>query len=221
VGHVRGLVAILAGGAGERLQRRKPLAALGGRPLIQHALAAARASGLDVLVVSKPGVALGELAGELVYEPERPRHPLCGLLTALAHAGRRDAALPVVAIGCDMPFLTGPLLAWLAARSPARRAAVAHVSGRLEPLLGRYLPAQRAVLARALDDGCSMRAAALRLEPLIVEEHELERFGDPRRLCFNVNTAADLRVAERELGRLSGRRGDLRGAGEQLAQRSR
>jgi molybdenum cofactor guanylyltransferase len=221
VGDVRGLVAILAGGAGERLERRKPLASLGGRPLIQHALAAARASGLGVVVVSKPGVALGELDCELVYEPERPRHPLCGLLAALAQAEGRDRELPVVAIACDMPFLTGPLLAWLAARRPASRAALARVSGRLEPLLGRYLPAQRPTLARALCDACSMRDAAMRLQPLIVEEHELARFGDPRRLCFNVNTAADLRVAEAWLGGLSGGRGDLRGAGEQLSQRPR
>lgn len=247
MGYVTGLIAILAGGAGERLQGRKPLRTLGGRPLIYHPLAAARASGLGVIVVSKRSVALPELDCEIVYEPERPRHPLCGLLAALAHAEQlgeqRDGGLPVVIIACDMPFLTGPLLAWLGTTSPVLPAAVARVGGRLQPLLGRYLPAHRPALARALSGGCSLREAVLRLEPVIFEERELARFGEPQRLCFNVNSPEDLRLAEAWLerpsnsaaaraaapgrgqappvGGLSGGRGDLPGAAKQLPQRSR
>jgi molybdenum cofactor guanylyltransferase len=204
VGDVTGLIAILAGGAGERLQRRKALCALAGQPLICHPLGAARASGLEVIVVSKRSVTLPELGCEVVYEPERPRHPLCGLLAALAHAqqlgGARDGGPPVVTVACDMPFLTGQLLRWLAARPPGRRATVARVDGRIQPLLGRCYPAHRPELARALRDGCSLRESLLRLRPLILEERELARFGDPRRMCFNVNSPAEVRVAEAWLG---------------------
>jgi molybdenum cofactor guanylyltransferase len=242
LGHVSGLIAILAGGAGERLQRRKPLATLGGRPLIAHALAAARASGLDVIIVGKRSVTLPELGCEIVYEREQPRHPLCGVLAALAHAEQRAeqraGGPPVVTVACDMPFLTGQLLAWLGAEPPLLRSAVARVDGRLQPLLGRYVPGDRPALARALRDGCSLTAAVLRLEPVFVEERELARFGDPQRLCFNVNSAEDLRLAdawlerpsqdaqarvatprrgeEQPVGRLPGGRGDLGGVLEQL-----
>jgi molybdopterin-guanine dinucleotide biosynthesis protein A len=247
MGDVAGLIAILAGGAGERLGGSKPLSPLAGRPLICHQLAAAHDSGLDVIVVSKRSVALPELDCEIVYEPERPRHPLCGLSTALARAeqlrGPRGSDTPVVTVACDMPFLTGRLLAWFATGSAPRRAMLARVDGRLQPLLGRYLPAHRPALARALRDGRTLQEAVLRLEPVVVEERELERFGDPRRLCFNVNSPADVRLAEAWLegapdsstgpaaargertrppaGGLPGGRSDPGGAAEQLSQRSR
>jgi molybdenum cofactor guanylyltransferase len=246
MGDVGGLIAILAGGAGARLGCRKPLTSLAGRPLICHPLAAARDSGLDVIVVSKRSVALPELDCEVVYEPEQPRHPLCGLLTALTRAGSiggmRGSDLPVVIVACDMPFLTGPLLAWFAAGSAPPAAMVARAGGTLQPLLGRYLPAHRPTLVRALREGRTLREAVACLGPLVVEERELARFGDPQRLCFNVNSPGDLCLAEAWLadardssavpaagdegeraraGGLSGGRSDLGGAAQQLSQRSR
>ena len=149
--------------------------------------------------MSKRSVTLPELDCEIVYEPEHPRHPLCGLLAALTHAEQlgkeRDGHLPVVTVACDMPFLTGQLLAWLAVGSAAPGAVVARVGGRLQPLLGRYLPAHRPALEQSLRDGCSLREAVLRLQPVTLEERQLARFGEPQRLCFNVNSPEELRLA--------------------------
>jgi molybdopterin-guanine dinucleotide biosynthesis protein A len=192
------LLAVLAGGRGRRLGGSKAMAPLAGRPLIAHVLAAARASALPTIVVAKPGVELPRLACELVFDSEMPQHPLCGVVAALAHAQEtgRDR---VVAVGCDMPFLSGTLLAWLAGErsggGPSPRALLAYAGGRPQPLLARYPVARREVLAGALREGRSLSEAALALDPAIVGEGALARFGDPARLSFSVNDHDDLRAA--------------------------
>ncbi len=169
------------------------MAPLGGRPLISYPLAAARDAGLEAVVVAKPGTRLPALAEPVLLEPELPRHPLCGLLTALEHAAGRSPAPAVLLLACDMPFLTAPLLEWLASLDGA---AMAEVGGRAQPLLARCLPAQLAVLQRALEQRRPLREAIAALGPQIVREPELARFGSPERLCFNVNDREDLRRAE-------------------------
>jgi molybdenum cofactor guanylyltransferase len=183
---------VLAGGRSRRIGGAKPLAELGGRPLISYPLAALSAAGLDTLVVAKRQSPLPELNCPVLREPALPSHPLCGVIAALRFGGER----PVVVVGCDMPFATGPLLAWLAGLDGL---VVPEVEDRLQPLLARYEPAHVGALEIALRGGRSMREAIAGLEPRIVGERELRRFGDPGRLCFNVNDPSDLKVAERWL----------------------
>jgi molybdopterin-guanine dinucleotide biosynthesis protein A len=120
-------------------------------------------------------------------------HPLCGVLTALEFAAQRTPPPAVVIIACDMPFVTGELLAWIGS---LRGAAVAEVDGRLQPLLAHYHPLQRSILQAALAAQSSLSAAVSSLEPRVLQERELSRFGDPERLCFNVNDQDDLAQAE-------------------------
>lgn len=183
---------MLAGGLGERIGGSKPLTELGGRPMISYPLAALRAAGLHAIVLAKADSALPELSCPVLREPEEPRHPLCGVTTALREAAGR----PVVVVGCDMPFASGPLLAWLAGLEGL---VVPEVGGRLQPLLARYEPAHAGALELALGSGRSMHDAVLALRPQIVGEGALRRFGDPGRLFFNVNDQADLLLAERLL----------------------
>ncbi len=172
----------------------KASALLAGRPLIDYPLAAARAAGLEAVVLAKATTVLPPLAERVLLEPERPSHPLCGALSALSFAGKRSPAAAVLLVGCDMPFLTGELLGWLAMQEGA---AMAEVGGRWQPLLSRCLVAQIAPLKAALTAGRSLRGAIGELSPRIVSERELRRFGEPERLAFNVNDAAELHAAER------------------------
>jgi molybdenum cofactor guanylyltransferase len=181
--------AILAGGRGSRLGGRKPAADLAGRPLIAYPLAAARAAGLEPIVVAKRGSSLPELERGVLIEPDTPTHPLLGILTAIQ--GTEGA---VVTVGCDMPFVTAPLLRRLAEREPP---AVAEVEGRLQPLLAVYGPPDVPTLRAALDDQAPLREAVGRLDPERVGEAELRGFGEPRRLAMSINTEADLAKAER------------------------
>lgn len=186
-------VAVLAGGRGSRLGGAKAGALLGGRPMVAHVLDAALASGLPVLVVAKPSSVLPPLDVEVVREPEEPRHPLAGVLAALRSLPEEDSDAAVVAVGCDMPFLTAPLLAWLASSDGA---VALRSGGYLQPLPARYPRAALESLEQSLRGRRRLRDAFCALGPRILEERRLAAFGDPRRLCFSVNDARDLRTAE-------------------------
>ncbi len=192
------IVAVLAGGRGERIGGAKPTRELAGRPLIGYPLAAARAAGLDAIVVAKRDTELpSALAEPLLVEPDEPRHPLCGALAALEHVAQASPEAAVVLVGCDMPFLTGALLGWLAAA--LEPAILLEAEGRAQPLPARCGPEHMPLLREALTAQAPLREAFQSLAPAIVEEQALAYFGDPRRLCFSVNSAEDLDTAERRL----------------------
>jgi molybdenum cofactor guanylyltransferase len=199
MGEPQAIVAVLAGGRGQRIGGSKALSRLAGQELIRHPLRAARAAGLEAVVVAKPATALpAALKERVLREPEQPRHPLCGAITALRFAETRSPAPAVLLLACDMPFLTAPLLVWLASLDGA---VLAELDGRVQPLPARVLPAHRAELSDALLARSSLREALGALTPRIVGEQELSRFGSPKRLCFNVNDSEDLQRAESWLPR--------------------
>jgi molybdopterin-guanine dinucleotide biosynthesis protein A len=195
---LRPVGAVLAGGRGSRLGGGKALAELAGRPLIEQPLAAVEAAGMEPVVVAKRSSKLPPLATPVLREPDRPRHPLCGIVAAMRHARGR----PLVAVGCDMPFVSPALLAWLA--SAPEPLVVPSVGGDAQPLPARYGDALLPALEDALSSGAPLRHTVESLQPRLVAEDELGRFGDPGRLCFNVNTPEDLETAERLLAASEG-----------------
>ena len=184
-----GTALVLAGGSGSRLGGAKATVLLGGRPLIDHVLDAARAGGLEPVVVAKADSSLPPLNCRIVIEPARPRHPLCGIVAGLRAVGESAA----VVCACDMPFVSGELLAWLEGlQTPL---AVAAVGGRPQPLLGHYGASLLDQLERKLAAEPPMRELVRDLGALLLGEAELQRFGDPLRLCLNINTPAELAAA--------------------------
>jgi molybdopterin-guanine dinucleotide biosynthesis protein A len=180
------LGAILAGGRGTRLGASKPVAELCGRPLIDYPLAAFAAAGIDAVVVAKRDSALPKLAVPVWREPDEPAHPLHGIVTALERTDGR----PLVVCGCDMPFVSAPLLRSLA--ESEQRLVVPHAADRLHPLLARYDPTLLESLRSALASQRPLQDVIAELDPVLIGEPELRAFGDPDRLLFNVNTPGDL-----------------------------
>jgi molybdopterin-guanine dinucleotide biosynthesis protein A len=164
----------------------KATASLRGSPLIAWPLQGMRDAGLDAVVVAKRGSHLPPLEVPVWIEPDEPSHPLTGIVAALEQ-GRR----PLVVCGCDLPFVPAALLAALASHEEAL--VVVEAGGRLHPLLGRYDPRLAADLREARDGQRSMHAVVGELGGILLDAGS---FGDPERVTFNVNTAADLRRAE-------------------------
>lgn len=193
--------AVLAGGRATRLPG-KPLAQLGRRTLVMHAVAAVRAAGLTPVIAGKRADdalrAMAE-AESLCYlgEPDEPVHPLFGVANALEALGE-----PIVVIAADMPFVPPPFLRHLAGHSPVPGgAAVVEVGGRLEPLLGSYDPGAREHLAAAAELEASAQQALRALGPLldVIDEPVLTQFGDPQRLVWDVDDPAALAAAESDM----------------------
>ena len=142
--------------------------------------------------MAKPSTPLPELDARLVLEPEEPHHPLAGVLAAAAELPASDPHAAVLAVGCDTPFLTAPLLSWLAGLDGA---VALRANGRLQPLPARYPRSATATLERSLAARSPLRDALAALRPRVIGEEELWRFGDPLRLCLNVNDPSGLRAA--------------------------
>jgi molybdopterin-guanine dinucleotide biosynthesis protein A len=189
---------LLAGGRGSRLGGAKALAPLAGRPLICHALAALQGAVGEVAIVAKPDTSLPVLHGVTVWrEPAAPRHPLVGIVHALACAN----GCPVLVCAADMPFVSCEVLAALAAADPAGAPAVVATSAErgLQPLLGCYQPQAGALLAAAAHQGVvPVRRAVSGLGARLLEVADAN-------VLFNVNSAEDLATAE---ALLAGCRGD-------------
>ena len=180
------LAVVLAGGLSRRMGRPKAVVPLGGRPLIAWPLAAAREAGLKTVVVAKPGSELPPLDVPVWAEPATPAHPLVGLVTALERARR-----PIVALACDMPFVSPALLDRLASAD-----GVAAPRGEAFP--ARYEPASLPVLLEGLAREGSLRDVLAQLGAAVIDADpdELVGLNDPQAL-----EAATRRAAARPPGR--------------------
>ena len=187
------LGAVLAGGHGSRIGGAKAAIELCGRPLIDYPLASLAAAKIEAVVLAKEGSTLPRLDAPVWIEPTHPSHPLHGIVVALRRSRR-----PVLAVGCDMPFVSAELLSWLA-ELPPEPLVVPIAGGRAQPLLARYDPCVEAPLTRALEAGAPLHQVVAELGARPVSEEEIERFGAPQRLLFNVNTSEDLAAAEEML----------------------
>jgi len=189
-------VAILTGGLGRRLGRRKADVTVGGIPMVERVRRAAAGVSRDIVLVGKAGEPSPHPRLRLIEESFPDRCALSGVVAALtAFPGER-----VLVLACDHPFLAPDLLALLASREAGADVSLPLIAGRLEPLVAVYGPGALEPLGETLVEG---RLALVRaLGPLrldLVSEREV-RPVDPGFLSFvNVNDAAALREAERRV----------------------
>ena len=190
----------------------KAIVELAGRPLVARIAATVGSAGLEPVVVAKPDsrAAGARLPGAQPSRASRATRSPASLAALDASAGRG-----VVAIACDMPLV--PARAARLARPAGDATAGGRVRGRRPArAAARALRAAASEpLARSLAAGEPMREAVAALDPQVIGERELARFGDPERIFFNVNTPGDVAAAERLLsgrGRFSRFRGVHSGA---------
>ena len=158
--------AVLAGGRGERLGGDKAGALLGGRTLLDRALAALEPVCDRRAVVAKAETTLPELPPgvERWTDAAHDRHPRHGITEAV----RRTSDV-VVVLAVDLPLVPPALLAELAAAvSSGAGAAVTRADGRIQPLCAAYGRAALAVLGAAPADEPLTRTVE-RLRPAVVD----------------------------------------------------
>lgn len=184
---------VLAGGLGRRIGGSKAIVELAHRPLISYPVEAMWKALGNVAIVTKSDVELPTMPGAVIWiEPQEPRHPLTGILYALALAGGR----PVLVCASDMPLVRPELISALASADPRGASAVlASWHGEIQPLLGCYQQsAVEPLSAAAREPGVRLRDAVAALNPA---HYEVE---DPDCL-FNVNSPEELLQAAALLDR--------------------
>jgi molybdopterin-guanine dinucleotide biosynthesis protein A len=191
---------VLAGGHGRRMGGQKATVLLDGQPLLAYPLQALAETVRDVRIIAKSDTELPDIAGITVWiEPESTRHPLVGIVHALALAEGRS----VLVCACDLPLVTPALLRALCHQDAgAAPAVVAGAGSELQPLLGWYRPAALEPLRiLALEGQIPMREAAQAIGALRLEVADREEL-------FNVNSPMQLLQAAEMLDRRRHRPGD-------------
>jgi molybdenum cofactor guanylyltransferase len=192
----RALGILLAGGRGRRLSATVPkaLVSVGGRTLLDRALATLDALCDDVVVCAPGSLALPIDEARRVRDPEPGDGPLSGLVTAM-RARTFERAL---VLGVDLPFAGPPALEALLALLGDAIAVAPAPGGIPQPLAAWYTSAALPGLAAALARGERALVPAVRALPArLVTGEALAALPGGEDAWFNLNTPDDLALAER------------------------
>ena len=181
---------ILAGGASSRMGEDKSRLTVGGRTFVEAAAEALRAVATRVSVVSsRPGA---ESHGLTVVQDLRAGLGALGGLHAALKSCRAEWA---AVVACDLPFVTGELLARLASVRSDELDAVAPLQedGRVQPLCAFYRARACAGRVEELIRMGELRPRVLlsRVRSRLVAFGELRDLEGSSRFFLNVNTPED------------------------------
>lgn len=182
-------LAIIAGGQGRRLSGvPKGLLEVEGRTVLARMLALAPLFGEVLLVANSPEpYARYELRTVADVVPDKGA-------PGGVHAALSSSRTPwVVAVACDMPFIsTDVLRVLLDARGDDVDAVCFESGGRVEPLLAVYRAALARVWRATLSEDPSLRQLLSRFRARLLPESALRAVDPSLRSLVNVNTPQDL-----------------------------
>jgi molybdopterin-guanine dinucleotide biosynthesis protein A len=191
-GHVPLTAVIPAGGQSRRMGADKALLRLpsGGPTLIERVVAAARAVTDDVVVVAEHAGWLPPMPVRAVPDAIAGAGPLAGLVAGFEAARYPD----ILALACDLPYLSVPLLRWMAAQPRVWDALVPWLPNEggktgWEPLHAIYTRACLAPMRVALNRGDRQATAffpAIRVQPLTGDA--IRPYDPTGRSTWSVNT---------------------------------
>jgi molybdopterin-guanine dinucleotide biosynthesis protein A len=184
---------ILAGGRSVRFGRDKAAEIVAGRSLLQHVVDAVGPMAHEIVVVRAPGTSPPPVNSETPLrqvEDVRPGGALAGLYSGL-RACSQDVAL---ALGCDMPLLSRPLLRYLQSLlHPDVDVVMPLWEGKEEPLHAYYRRTCLPAIEKALDEDKRRFVEFLPdLRVRYLTHDELRRLDPEGRSFWNVNYPSDL-----------------------------
>ena len=202
---MRPLGIVLAGGRGERMRAGSPkaLVVLGGRTLLDRAVATLASLCAEVAVVAPEAMDVGSASAIRVFDVPGFEGPLAGLVAGLEWAGEEEALV----LGVDFPCVGGDLPRMLVVRldasrnaSPSFDAIVPRPDGIAQPLVAAYAPTAAGALRIALESGVrSLRSGLDRLHVDWLDDAVLAAIPGGTRCLLNVNTPDDLALATERL----------------------
>lgn len=187
-------IIIAAGGEGRRIGGAKPLQALGGQPLLAHAIARAAAQS-DCLAIAVRDPAQVEPSDlPILCDAQPDRGPISALASAFRFAAQQGRA-QVMLIGCDQPFLPTDLASRLGQALGQHQVAMPVSRGKHQPLAALW-QVNPAALADYMADGNNSLWRFAEMRGVIHLEWPVAGGHDP---FANINDPASLAAAERQL----------------------
>lgn len=195
---------IQAGGRSSRMGEDKAWLTVAGRPMIEHALAAAQPACEKLAIVinaANPRAAeYRQMAARwnaaLLFDEHDYRGPLGGLHTALAAFPNQQ----VLILPCDLPFVTAEfvnLLHTIHERETNDVTVPVDGEGRTQMLVGIYAPACLGPITQMLDeDQLKVERLCARVKARRVAFAEYAVLPDATRLLVNVNSPEEYHSAQ-------------------------
>jgi molybdopterin-guanine dinucleotide biosynthesis protein A len=187
---------VLAGGKSSRFGKDKAFLLLDGQPLVARTVHQLAALSDDLIVVTNDLERYEplDLPARLLPDERPGEGSLMGIYSGLK-AARHSHAL---AVGCDMPFLSLPLLQYMLPLTDGYDVVIPRPAGMLEPLHALYGKACLPAMARLLEQGRRQIIAFFHeVRVRYVEEGEIDRFDPHHRSLLNVNTTEDWDLVQR------------------------
>ena len=183
--------AILAGGRSRRLGgRNKAALSINGTSVLERQLERLRRVADRTIIIANDAGAFGS-SGVPVIPDMLPDSGALGALYTAVRAAPTDRTLVVA---CDMPFLSEPLLVYLADIGRTADIVIPRTARGYEPLCAMYARRTADALLQLVDEKRFALSEVARLPGLTIREvgrDEFGRFGPEEVLFFNVNTPED------------------------------
>jgi molybdenum cofactor guanylyltransferase len=202
---------ILAGGKSRRLGQDKAFLDFRGRPLIERVLDAVGEVADDLVIVTNEWEGYREFGARLVRDIYPGKASLGGIHAGLTAAHHEQALV----VGCDMPFLSIPLLRRMAELAEGADVVLPRYEDYIEPLhaiyhkrcLGRMqqlIEAGDLRISRVFQGAPPCGDGEQKLNIRYLDDSEILRY-DPSRISFlNINTPGDLTRAHEMASRARG-----------------
>ncbi len=195
IDHISGV--LLAGGKSRRMGQDKRNLMISGKSLFNHVLHVLESVFSEIIiVVDTISPVVAEINHRVVTDLIPEKGSAGGLYTGLTYSSHRQ----VFAVACDMPFLNPAVIKGICDRSDSTDVTMVKLSNGLHPMHSVYSKQCIPVLRRMIEDG------QLRIQDLLLQKNlkttvlgqEVVQEIDPQFQSFlNVNTPADLEIAER------------------------
>ncbi len=193
-------VVILAGGQSRRLGQDKSLLLIDGQPLLARIVETMRAVSEDLVVVTNDPERYAPYGLPVRMVPDV--RPGVGALMGLYSGLQAVRGVFGLVVGCDMPFLSLPLLRHLVSLASSADVVIPRMDGKVEPLHAVYSRACLPPMSRSLEQGHRQIISFFdEVRVRYVEKPEIDRF-DPEHLSFlNINTPQDWERVQEQLNR--------------------
>lgn len=189
---------ILGGGRGKRLGQEKVTLVLNGEPLLQRIIGRLERLDEEIILVLAEDQSVPDLPNTPAIRTATDLHsgkgPLIGIYSGL-NASRDDYSLVVA---CDMPFLNIDLLRYMRESAPGFDVVIPRIGSNMEPLHAVYSKGCLEVIKGMITEGDLKVANLLKSSRVrYIELKEINSFDPDHMSLFNINTRADLEMAER------------------------
>ncbi|MDQ6992867.1 MAG: molybdenum cofactor guanylyltransferase [Mariprofundus sp.] len=182
---------ILAGGESRRMGADKASTLLHGKPLVQHVLEQLQPLFVDVLMSVRE--LRPEISCRQIIDLSKERGPMVGIAAALEQLETEW----IFVIGCDMPFVSKPLIELLASKRQHYDAVLTYTHGRPQPLFGFYAKSSLPLMHRRLEQGNrSMMRLLDTLNCCMLDEQQVKNIDPQLQSLISLDSPEDIQQME-------------------------